>query len=135
MSGKSNRMAIESAGDWTFLWGYGHALYAARQDGGPLYIYDGWYGYSATTSKHLNALKSAAKSAYGEPREDGESVRVVTDGAGGTEVVQAPPTGRTLIVVDDADPGTSYGRLDGKGRPELDHVEDRHLSAPNGYGG
>mgnify|MGYP000500529564 CR=1 FL=1 len=133
--GKCNRMAIEDGPDhWTFLWGYGHALYAARKHGGPLYIYDGWYGYSQTTSSHLNRLKSAAKGAYGEPRADGDTVRVLVDGNGSGQVTQKPPTHRALIVVDDDQPGTSYGRFDAKDRPELEDLDGEYLEAPNGYG-
>lgn len=135
-SGKCNRMAIEEGDDgWTYLWGYGHALYAARKAGGPLFIYNGWYGYSSTTSKHLNALKSAAKSAYGEPRNDGDTVRAKVDGDGGMALQQRPPKGRALIVVESGQPGTSYGKLKAPDRAELSHVHDRHLSAPDGAGG
>lgn len=135
-SGKCNRMAIEDGPDgWTFLWGYGHALYAARKDGGPLFVYDGWYGRSRTTSSHLNALKGKAKAAYGEPRNDGLSVRAVVDGEGAGKVVQAPPHGRALIVVDEGRPGMNYGRLDTADRPELSDVDDAHLTAPSGHGG
>jgi hypothetical protein len=134
-SGKANRMAIEERDGWTFLWGYGHAMYGARSPDGTLYVYYGWYGRSNTTSTHMNKLKGKAKGAYGEPRNDGESVRVVVDGEGGANVEPEPPSGHVLIVVDDGRPGTSYGQLDDAGRPELAEFDGRHLKAPNGYGG
>lgn len=131
-SGKCNRMAIEEHDGWTYLWGYGHALYAARSPDGTLYVYYGWYGRSQTTSTHMNKLKGKAKGAYGEPRNDGESVRAVVDGEGGAQVVQAPPQGHVLIVVEDGRPGMSYGRLDAADRAELKEVDDRALNAPSG---
>jgi len=132
--GKCNRMAIAEGEGWTFLWGYGHALYAARSPDETLFIYDGWYGYSRTTSTHLNTLKNAAKQVYGEPRRDGQYLRVVVDGDGGGDITHRPPTGRDLIIVDRGQPGTSYGKLD-TDRPELDAFEGRYVPSPSGYGG
>jgi hypothetical protein len=134
-SGKANRMAIAEFEGWTLLWGYGHALYGARSPDGTMYVYYGWYGRSNTTSTHMNKVKGKAKGEYGEPRNDGESVRVLVDGEGGGEVVQEPPTGHVLIVVDDVRPGTSYGKLNAEGRPELEALDGRHVPSPNGYGG
>lgn len=133
--GKANRMAIEARDDWTFLWGYGHALYGARSPSGTLFVYDGWNGRSNTTSTHMNSLKGKAKSAYGEPREDGDAMRVLVDGEGGGEVTSAPPKGHVLIIVEDGRPGTNYGRLDDAGRRELSGFADTHVGAPSGYGG
>lgn len=134
-SGKCNNMAIEERDDWTYLWGYGHALYAARSPDGTLYVYMGWYGRSNTTSTHMNKLKSEAKQVYPRTREEGEKVRALVDGDGGTEIVESPPTGRVLVLVDEGRPGTSYGKLDAEGRLELEHVDGKHLRAPSGTSG
>lgn len=125
-------MAIEEFEDWAFLWGYGHALYATRTAGGTLFIYDGWHGYSTTTSTHINKLKRKAEDSYGPPRADGDRVRVSIDGEGGGGIIREPPKGRELIIVDDR-PGMDYGRLDAEGRDELAEFDDRHLKAPGGY--
>lgn len=131
-TGRCNRMAIEEHGDWTFLWGYGHALYAARhQEDGMLFVYDGWNGYSPTTSTHLNALKSKAKSRYGEPRNDGDQLQLVVTGEE-SELTESPPQGHEYVLVEDADPRTSYGQLNAIGRPELSHVDGKHLNSPGG---
>ena len=131
-SGKCNRMAIAEFEGWTLLWGYGHALYAARrQDDGLMFVYYGWYGRSETTSTHLNKLKGKAKGRYGEPRDDGEGLRVVV-GDDSAELESAPPSGHRLVVVDEGRPGTSYGTLDAAGRPELEGFDGRHVPSPGG---
>jgi hypothetical protein len=130
-SGKCNRMAIAAFEDWTLLWGYGHALYAARRDDGALWVYDGWDGYSQTTSTHMGKVKGIAQEHYGEPTPDGKRMSVVVDGEGGAEVIQRPPSGFMLMVVD-ADPGTDYGTLDAEGRPELAGLDGRHVQSPSG---
>lgn len=130
-SGKSNRMAIAAFEDWTLLWGYGWALYGARRDDGTLFVYDGWDGYSSTTSSHMTLLTSAATSAYGDSQDDGHSVKAVVDGDGGTVVTKEPPVGHVYIRID-ADPGTDYGRLDAPDRPELTDLDDRHVPSPDG---
>ena len=45
----------------SILEGYGHALYGLKF-GGTVVIFNSWYGYSSTTSSHLNRLKGKAKS-------------------------------------------------------------------------
>lgn len=131
-SGKSNRMAIAAFEGWTLLWGYGHALYAARRDDGCLFVYNGWNGRSQTTSTHMNALKSRAKGRYGEPTNDGQTVVAKVDGEGGGQIVQRPPSGHILVIDDDARPGTSYGKLDAEGRAELTDLDGRHVPSPGG---
>lgn len=131
-SGKCNRMAIAEFEGWTLLWGYGHALYAARrQDDGLLVVYDGWNGYSQTTSTHMNALTGKAEDRYGEPTDDGHQFRVVVDGEGDGEILEEPPRGHLLLVVDEA-PGCEYGTLDAEGRPEIDAFDGRHVPSPDG---
>lgn len=138
-SGKCNRMAIEHVEEsrygegWTFLWGYGWALYAARRKSdGAIWIYDGWYGHSQTTSTHMNELKGRAKARYGEARTEGEGVRVAVHGDS-TEIMNTPAEGHVLTIVDDA-PERDYGKLDADGRPELKNIDDRHVKGPNGAG-
>lgn len=133
--GKSNRMAIVTFEGWTLLWGYGHALYGARdRDSGTLFVYNGWHGRSSTTSSHINSLKRAAKNVYGEPRDGGMTVRVAADGTGEVDVEQEPPRGYELVITDEGKPGTHYGKLS-TSRPELQELTDRHVPSPNGYGG
>lgn len=66
--GQSNSMYI--AGNK--LIGYGWAVYARRdKKGGRYYItlYDGWYGYSQTTSTHLNIIRPYAdKTSKAKPK-------------------------------------------------------------------
>lgn len=131
-SGKCNRMAIAEYDGWTLLWGYGHALYAARRkDDGLMFVYDGWYGRSQTTSTHLNKLKGKAKGRYGEPRDDGDGLRVLV-GDDSAQLEAAPPSGRQLIIVDEGQPGTSYGTLSAEGRPELSQWDGKHVPSPGG---
>lgn len=131
--GEANNMAISECDGWTLLWGYGHALYAARRkDDELLFVYNGWHGYSQTTSTHMGKLRATAKTAYGKPREDGYEVRAVVTGDGQGKVLQAPPGGHELIIVDDR-VGTSYGKLDAEGRPELSDLDGRYVPTPSGY--
>jgi len=134
-SGKSNRMAIAEFEDWTLLWGYGHALYGVRRGDGSLFVYDGWDGYSRTTSSHMTKLKAKATSVYGEVHSAGQKLQAVVDGEGGAEVVERPPGGHTLFIVHEGEIGKSYGRLKAQGRPELEELSDRHIPSPNGAGG
>lgn len=127
-------MAISRYADWTLLWGYGWALYAALRDDGRLFVYNGWYGYSVTTSQHLGSLKAAARKRYGDPIDAGHQVRAVVDGQGGGAVVQGPIDGHHLSIVDAA-PETSYGRLDADGRAELAEIDGGSVPSPKGYDG
>lgn len=52
----SNLMSIEIDGGRTLLVGYGWAVYAIRDSDGDVIRYNGWKGYSNTTSRHLNLL-------------------------------------------------------------------------------
>lgn len=52
--GRASRMEVTSDDDGSaFLWGYGWALYAYRCPQGRITVYDGWEGYSSTTTKHI----------------------------------------------------------------------------------
>jgi hypothetical protein len=59
--GASNRMEIKRDGNETIIVGYGHAVYARRKPNGTIILYDGWYGYSPTTSTHLNMIRPYAE--------------------------------------------------------------------------
>ena len=60
-SGKACNMEIREADGKTLLVGYGWARYAERQkDSGEITLFDGWYGYSSTTSRHVNMVRSHA---------------------------------------------------------------------------
>lgn len=136
-SGKCNRMAIEEdeENDATFLWGYGHALYAARLNGGDtLVLFNGWYGYSTTTSQHLNLVRRKAKAAYGEPKQAGENIRVQVSGDG-VELLESPPAGRAFLVAEEGQPAMKYGTLKTEGWDLLDPWTDRRLNAPSGLSG
>lgn len=58
--GASNRMEIKKDGNETVIVGYGHAIYARRKPNGSIILYDGWYGYSPTTSRQLNLIRPYA---------------------------------------------------------------------------
>lgn len=58
---KANSMMIREKDGYTILEGYGHALYGLKK-GGTVILFDDWYGYSSTTSSHLNRLRGMAKS-------------------------------------------------------------------------
>lgn len=133
-SGKCNRMAISREGDWTLLWGFGHALYAARKDEGPLFVYEGWYGRSQTTSTHLNNLKGKARKTYVEVDDPAKDVCVTVDGDGGAEI-EGVINEVVLAVVEEGRPGLSYGRFGAGGRPELSHLSRRRIEAPSGTSG
>lgn len=60
-SRKANRMEIKERENHTIIEGYGHALYALKT-GGTVILFDDWYGYSSTTSTHLNLIRRKAKS-------------------------------------------------------------------------
>jgi hypothetical protein len=132
-TGKANSMAIEERGEWTLLWGYGHALYAARKANGPLYIYNAWYGYSSTTSTHLNKLKRTARSHYPTECKDGTMLRALVTGDGLDSLTSTPPRGKVVVVTNNGRPGTSYGKLE-TNRPELSELDGRQVKAPNGTG-
>lgn len=56
-TGTASRMEIREMGDGTALVGYGWALYAYRSPSGEIQLYNGWDGYSSTTTKHLRYFK------------------------------------------------------------------------------
>lgn len=56
--GSASRMEITQGFDGsTFLWDYGWALLAHRDPSGDITVYDGWLGYSSTTTKHVRFFK------------------------------------------------------------------------------
>jgi hypothetical protein len=52
----SNLMSLTIHGSRTLLVGYGWAVYAIKDSDGDVIRYNGWKGYSNTTSRHLNLL-------------------------------------------------------------------------------
>lgn len=107
-TGKSARMEVTRSEDGTaFLWGYGWALYACRPLQGPIHVYEGWAGYSSTTTKHIRLFK-----------EDHTGYRDYS-------VEKAVERIREFH---DAQPGMkgSFGHktLDRDGRPELQEYDD-----------
>lgn len=69
---RNSTMSVRSApaeNDSGLLYSYG-AVIAARFADGHVVFYDGWYGYSPTTSKHMTQLKEAVKSAGADFEED-----------------------------------------------------------------
>lgn len=46
-----------------YIVGYNWAMYAGRTPEGSVVIFDGWYGYSKTTSKQMSTLKSGIRQA------------------------------------------------------------------------
>lgn len=53
---RENVQYVPTANGGGRIIGYGWAVYAVRSGSGKVTIYDGWYGYSATTSKHYGQL-------------------------------------------------------------------------------
>jgi len=75
-SGKANRMEIEECDDGaTVLWGYGWAVYAFRTPNGKVFKFNGWDGYSATTTKHMNLIYGAKVTEMDEAPESIEEAR------------------------------------------------------------
>lgn len=136
-SGKANRMAIEETDNWTLLWGYGWALYAARRkDDETMFVYDGWNGYSQTTSTHMNKLKGEVKSNYPMRDHSKNAVKAkITVGSDGsdTEFDSTPPVGRVGVICSKADPSCKYSKMKSDGRSELSNLSG--VSAPEGHGG
>jgi hypothetical protein len=58
-SRNANRMEIKEKENHTIIEGYGHALYCLKT-GGTVVLFDDWYGYSKTTSSHLNLIRRKA---------------------------------------------------------------------------
>lgn len=54
--GKLASVTSAKIGRKLVLYEYGHAVLAERLPDGKVIIYDGWYGYSRTTSKHFGQL-------------------------------------------------------------------------------
>lgn len=71
-SGQSSNMKIVKMPDGsTVLEGYDWAAYAWRKNNGSITVYNGWYGYSQSTSKHLNLVKPKAdKVSQNDPETD-----------------------------------------------------------------
>ena len=67
--GHSNSMAIvQLPNSTTALIGYGWAIYAKRR-GKQIIVYDGWRGYSTTTSHHMGLIRPyATKISKASPR-------------------------------------------------------------------
>ena len=68
----NSTMSVRSApvtNDSGVLFSYG-AIIAARFADGHIVFYDGWQGYSKTTSGHINRLKSGVEAAGVEFEED-----------------------------------------------------------------
>lgn len=54
----SNVKVVETSkeGYDALLIGFGHAVYAARRDDGTIVYFEGWYGYSPSTSCQLSKM-------------------------------------------------------------------------------
>jgi len=130
-NGKSNRMAIEALDNgWTLLWGYGWALYGARSPNEVVYIYMGWYGYSNTTSAHMNKLKDCAETVYGEAEPMDQLRVIVSDGL----KFENYDFEEDCLIVENDSPRHKYNSLRHE-RPELKAIEDQNAQAPNGQAG
>lgn len=136
-SGKSNRMAIEETDNWTLLWGYGWALYAARRkDDETLFVYDGWNGYSSTTSTHMNNLARKVKSNYPMRDHAKESLRAkvsVGPEETETEIETSEAEGRVGVICPEADPRHKWGQMKTQDRDEISDLSG--VTAPEGGGG
>ena len=53
---RANTSSIKQPDGSVWLVDYNWAVYAVRKSNGHVTIYDGWHGYSATTSKHFTQL-------------------------------------------------------------------------------
>lgn len=59
----ASNVTLEQLGDgWTGLVGYGWALYAARSPDGTVIYFEGWYGYSMSTSCQLGTMSLQSRS-------------------------------------------------------------------------
>lgn len=59
----ASNVQLKQLGDgWTGLVGYGWALYAARSPDGTIIYFEGWYGYSMSTSCQLSTMGVKARS-------------------------------------------------------------------------
>lgn len=61
---ESNNLRIIEKEDFTVLEGYGHAMYGLKI-GNTVVIFNGWRGYSNTTSKHLTIFERRARKTMG----------------------------------------------------------------------
>lgn len=61
---EANSMRIVDKEDFTIVEGYEHAMYSLKV-GNNIVIFKGWYGYSSTTSTHLNQLQREAEQTIG----------------------------------------------------------------------
>lgn len=58
---RASNVQIVERGDFTVLLGYGHAVYAARhKESGAITHFEGWRGYSVSTSCQLSKLGTRA---------------------------------------------------------------------------
>lgn len=83
----SNRMKIKERENHTIIEGYGNALYAVKT-GGTVILFDDWYGYSQTTSTHLNLIRRRA--------EADEHIKLVED-----ETIEEPESRRSGQVLEE----------------------------------
>lgn len=54
--GVASTLAVTEHDAHAFMWDHEWALIAYRRHDSDVFIYDGWHGYSPTTSDHMNRL-------------------------------------------------------------------------------
>jgi hypothetical protein len=59
-----NNMKIIDRDGFSIIEGYTHAMYSMKIKE-KVIVFDGWYGYSSTTSTHLNKIKRTARKEMG----------------------------------------------------------------------
>lgn len=133
LKGSSNRMDITSDDEGnTYLWDYEWALLGFRSHDGTIHIYNGWYGYSRTTSSHLRLILPLTQSDGGRRLKTkytkrcyryGEGIQFQITGSDGamTMDVVASTASRRVYVAEE-DPRVKWGSLKTRGRPELEGV-------------
>lgn len=133
--GQANRMAIQETDDFDLLWGYGWALYAARRKSdGAVFVYQGWSGFSNTTTTHIRCLvRKAKKHKSSKAKPDAHVAAKVSVGSNEStvEMSSEPPSGDVVALCPEAEPSCKYSRL----KTERNELEDVSVTnPPEGYG-
>lgn len=69
---RASNVEVRKNGGDEYIVGYGHAIYAARLDG-DLVLYEGWRGYSISTSCQMTELRKGFEKAGVEFDADDEA--------------------------------------------------------------